>query len=72
MSLRSFMDGTAKQRGARGARRQRQPDLNTADTIQCVTCHVSTTILPDRAMVAGVDVTDQPVHLDAVQSDANR
>lgn len=33
------------------------PLLNTADTIQCVTCHVTTTVMADRANVAGVQVS---------------
>lgn len=31
------------------------PTLHTAETVQCVSCHVTTTILEDRAMRAGVD-----------------
>lgn len=59
MSLRSFMGGTPlEQREALEALvASDNPTLNTADTIQCVTCHVSTTVLADRAAVAGVDVT---------------
>lgn len=59
MSLRSFMDGTAaeKREALESLVASDNPTLNTADTIQCITCHVSTTILPERAMVAGVDVT---------------
>jgi hypothetical protein len=33
------------------------PLLTTADTIQCVTCHVTTTVMADRAAVAGVPIT---------------
>lgn len=59
MSLRSFMDGTAEQKkeALEALVASDNPTLNTADTIQCVTCHVTTTVLPERAMVAGVDVT---------------
>ena len=59
MSLRSFMAGTLaeKRQALESLVASDNPTLNTADTIQCVTCHVSTTILPERAMVAGVDVT---------------
>ncbi|MBL8924073.1 MAG: hypothetical protein JNJ54_34770 [Myxococcaceae bacterium] len=32
------------------------PKLNTADTVQCVSCHVTTTVMMDRATTAGVDV----------------
>lgn len=31
------------------------PTLHTADTVQCVTCHVSTTLLDARAASAGID-----------------
>lgn len=33
------------------------PKLNTADTVQCVTCHVATTIIGDRAQTAGVQLS---------------
>lgn len=33
------------------------PALHTSNTVQCVSCHVTTTLLPGRAADAGVDVT---------------
>lgn len=59
MSASAFSSATpAEQRQALEAMAASDnPKLNTADTIQCVTCHVTTTVMGDRATIAGVDVT---------------
>lgn len=36
------------------------PTLHTAQTVQCVTCHVSTTLLDQRAADAGIDLSTLP------------
>ena len=36
------------------------PNLHTSDTVQCVSCHASTTLLLPRAQDAGVDVESLP------------
>lgn len=36
------------------------PNLHTANTVQCASCHVATTLLTPRATDAGVDVTALP------------
>lgn len=40
------------------------PALHTADTVQCVSCHASTTLLPGRAADAGVEVKSLPETFD--------
>ncbi|MDP2270652.1 MAG: hypothetical protein Q8N23_13520 [Archangium sp.] len=36
------------------------PSLHTANTVQCASCHLVTTLLQPRAADAGIDVTTQP------------
>ncbi len=36
------------------------PSLHTANTVQCASCHLVTTLLQPRAADAGIDVTAQP------------
>jgi hypothetical protein len=45
------------------------PTLHTAETVQCVSCHIATTVRGDRARVANVDVTTLPSHFSAPRFD---
>jgi hypothetical protein len=71
MAARDFMSADAAQ--------QRQaldvleavdnPTLHTAETVQCVSCHIATTVRADRARVANVDVTTLSSHFSAPRFD---
>jgi hypothetical protein len=43
------------------------PLLNTASTVQCVACHVSTYLDGHRAAMAGIDLTSLPSHFTTVR-----
>jgi hypothetical protein len=45
------------------------PRLHTAGDVQCVTCHVATTLVPPRAAFAGVDVSSLPERFTASEFD---
>jgi hypothetical protein len=41
------------------------PTLHTAETMQCVSCHIATTVRADRARAANLDVAGLPSHFTA-------
>lgn len=45
------------------------PKLHTANTVQCASCHLATTLLAPRAADAGIDVGVQPEHFGSTQFD---
>lgn len=58
----SFRNSTAaeQQESVRGLLAIDNPTLHTANTVQCASCHVTTTITTPRASDAGIDVTTFP------------
>ena len=45
------------------------PTLHTAETMQCVSCHIATTVRADRARAAKVDLATLPSHFSATRFD---
>ncbi len=45
------------------------PSLHTANTVQCASCHLVTTLLRPRAADAGIDVTTQPEYFGSTTFD---
>ncbi|MDX2015235.1 MAG: hypothetical protein SFW67_33890 [Myxococcaceae bacterium] len=45
------------------------PTLHTSETVQCVSCHIATTVRADRARVANVDLTTLPNHFSSNRFD---